>query len=172
MVIGIGGVSRAGKTTLAYKIREWFGKKTVFILHQDDYTQPEEKLPKIKDHIDWEHPDSLDFSKLKSLLQEYSNRYPLVIVEGLLVFHDQQLMSLLDKRIYIQISKEAFLNRKTLDNRWGDEPDWYIEHIWTSHFNYGLLPLNEKNTLQIDGEACCTDEIVQKFLEIHQKPNS
>jgi uridine kinase len=171
MVIGIGGVSRAGKTTLAYKIREWIGEPHVFILHQDDYIQPEEKLPKIKHHTDWEHPDSLDFAKLSSLLKKYINQYPIVIVEGLMVFYDQQILDLLDKRIYIKISKDAFLSRKTLDNRWGDEPEWYIEHIWDSHFKYGLLPLNEKNSLQIDGEVCCTDEIVKNFIEIPQKPN-
>ncbi len=166
MVIGIGGVSRAGKTTLAYKIREWIGKPHVFILHQDDYIQPEKKQPKINGIIDWEHPGSLDFIKLKYLLQKYTKQFPFVIVEGLMVFYDRQIFDLLDKRIYIQISKETFLNRKTLDKRWGDEPEWYMEHIWKSHLKYGLLPSNEDNILQIDGEVCCDDEIIKNYIEI------
>lgn len=172
MIIGIGGVSRAGKTTLAFKIREWLGNNSVCILHQDKYIQAEFDIPRIQDHIDWEHPASLDFDQLSKLINEKSQMYQIVIIEGLMAFYNPELLKIMDKKIYIQISKDAFLNRKTLDNRWGDEPDWYIEHIWDSHFKYGLLPVNEKNTLEIDGEACCTDEIVQKFLEIPQKSNS
>lgn len=166
MVIGIGGVSRAGKTTLAYKIRQWFGDETVFILHQDEYIQPESKMPKIQGHIDWEHPGSLDFETLKNLITEKSQKYPIVIVEGLMVFYEKALLDLMDRKIYIEISKDAFLQRKTLDNRWGNEPGWYIEHIWDSHFKYGLILKNDKNTLHIDGEACGTDDKVRDFLKI------
>ena len=70
----------------------------------------------------------------------------------------------MDKRLYIRISKEAFLSRKTLDNRWEDEPDWYIEHIWESHFLIGLVPLGIDHMMQLDGEAGFVDEIVQKYI--------
>jgi uridine kinase len=166
MIIGIGGVSRAGKTTLAYKIREWLHSQKVFIIHQDEYIQPEDSIPKIKNHIDWEHPKSLDFKKLKEIISEKKNEYQLILVEGLMVFNDDELLNMMDKKIYIEISKEAFLNRKTLDNRWGDEPDWYIEHIWDSHFLYGLLPGDQKNAIKVDGEGCCIDDQIQDFLNI------
>jgi len=170
MIIGIGGVSRAGKTTLAFKIREWFGKDKVCILHQDQYIQDEDHMPRIKNHIDWEHPDSLDFDQLKKLTLEKSKECPIVIVEGLMVFHDEELNQLMDRKIYIKISKDAFLNRKTLDNRWGKEPKWYIDHIWESHFIYGLLPENDKDAFVADGEACCIDDNVQKYLKIPKTP--
>lgn len=165
MIIGIGGVSRAGKTTLAFKIREWFGKAHVCILHQDQYIQDESNMPLIKNHIDWEHPDSLDFEMFKKITNEKAKEYSIVIVEGLMVFHDDELNEMMDRKIYIKISKEAFLSRKTMDNRWGKEPEWYIDHIWQSHFIYGLIPKNEKNVLEVDGEACGIDEIVQNYLK-------
>lgn len=171
MIIGIGGVSRAGKTTLAFKIREWLGKKQVCILHQDKYIQPEHSIPKIKGRIDWEHPYSLDFDKLIDLVKEMEKKYPVVIVEGLMAFHHPELLKMMDRKIYIRISKDAFLNRKTLDNRWGNEPDWYINHIWESHFIYGLISETEEGLLMVDGEACCVDDFVQQFLEIPKIPD-
>lgn len=168
MVIGIGGVSRAGKTTLAYKIREWIGKEKVLILHQDQYIQPETRIPQLQNHIDWEHPGSLDFKKLIQLTKEKSQEYEHVIIEGLMVFYHQDLLQLMDKKIYISISKQVFLNRKTLDKRWGNEPSWYINHIWESHFIYGLLPDSEKDSLKIDGESISAEEKVLEFLNIHK----
>lgn len=170
MIIGIGGVSRAGKTTLAFKIREWLGNNSVCILHQDKYIHSEFDIPRIQDHIDWEHPASLDFEQLSKLINEKSQMYQIVIIEGLMAFYKPDLLKIMDKKIYIQISKDAFLNRKTLDNRWEDEPDWYIEHIWDSHFKYGLLKEEGEDVLHIDGETCLMDDMVKDFLRIPKTP--
>jgi nicotinamide/nicotinate riboside kinase len=166
MVIGIGGLSRSGKTTLSYKIREWFGPDKALILHQDTYVKDEKIIPRIKNRIDWEHPKSLDFKELKSLILKNKSKYSVIIVEGLMVFYDAEIYKLFTKKIYIKISETAFLERKKDDNRWGKEPEWYIRHIWQSHFKYGLLPKSENSTLLIDGELCCEDEKVKKFLGI------
>lgn len=166
MIIGIGGVSRAGKTSLAFKIREWLGDREASIIHQDEFIQPMELMPKIHGHIDWEHPASLDFNRLLEKVKAESKLRKFVIVEGLMVFRSKELFSLLDKKIYLKIGKEVFLSRKTLDNRWGEEPDWYIEHIWNNHFIYGKLPDNETNILQLDGESCCIDQSTKEFLNL------
>ena len=166
MIIGIGGVSRAGKTSLAFKIREWIGYDEVLILHQDEFIQPMDKMPRISDHIDWEHPKSLNFESLIKKIEEFKKEKKTIIVEGLMVFWYPELLKMLDHKIFLTIRKETFLNRKTLDNRWGDEPDWYIQHIWDSHFIYGKLPDGEPNVLQLDGEACCTDEATKEFLKL------
>jgi uridine kinase len=164
MIIGIGGVSRAGKTSLALQIEKWYESGSVKILHQDDFIRPIEKMPLVKGHIDWEHPDSYDFVGLVKTIKKERKKFDIVVVEGLMVFGNQQLAKLMDKRIYIRISKEAFLSRKTLDNRWEDEPDWYIEHIWESHFVFGLVPQGFDHIMQLDGEAGFVDEIVQKYI--------
>lgn len=166
MIIGIGGVSRAGKTSLAFKIREWIGYDDVLILHQDEFIQPMDKMPRISEHIDWEHPKSLNFESLIKKIEEAKEGNKTIIVEGLMVFWNPELLKILDHKIFLSIRKETFLSRKTLDNRWGDEPDWYIQHIWDSHFIYGLLPEGEPNVLQLDGEACCTDEAAKDFLNL------
>lgn len=164
MIIGIGGVSRAGKTSLAFKIREWLGYDEVTILHQDEFIQPMKSMPMINGHVDWEHPRSLDFKDLFDRVNAEKELKKYVIVEGLMVFWSEELCALFDKKIYLKIGKEAFLSRKTLDNRWGNEPDWYINHIWNNHFIYGLIPDNDLNMLQLDGEASCIDNSTKKFL--------
>lgn len=164
MIIGIGGVSRAGKTSLAFKVREWIGYDEVIILHQDEFIQPIDKMPRISNHIDWEHPNSLDFDSLIKKIQQVKAENKTIIVEGLMVYWNPSLRSLFDRKIFLKIGKKTFLNRKTLDNRWKDEPDWYIEHIWDSHFIFGLLPDGEPNVLQLDGEASCIDKATKTFL--------
>jgi len=164
MIIGVGGVSRAGKTSLALQIEKWHDSGSVKILHQDDFIRPIDKMPLVREHIDWEHPDSYDFVGLIKAIKKERKKFDIVVVEGLMVFCNQQLAKLMDKRIYIRISKETFLSRKTLDNRWEDEPDWYIEHIWNNHFVYGLVPRGFDHIMQLDGEAGFVDEIVQKYI--------
>ena len=48
MIIGIGGVSRSGKTSLAILIKNILEKKgeSVIILSQDNYVFPDSKIPK------------------------------------------------------------------------------------------------------------------------------
>jgi len=166
MVIGIGGVSRAGKTSLALKIREWLGDDEVCILHQDEFIHPLDQMPQVEGHIDWEHPNSIDFKALTEKVKKEKELRKYVVIEGLMVFWSKELISLMDKKIYLKISKKTFLSRKTIDNRWEDEPAWYIEHIWDNHFIYGTLAEHESNTLQLDGEASSIDSSTKKFLGI------
>ena len=44
MIIGIAGVSRAGKTSLAMQIQKWVGTSNSIILSQDNYIQSMDKL--------------------------------------------------------------------------------------------------------------------------------
>ncbi|MFN3782422.1 MAG: uridine kinase [Spirosomataceae bacterium] len=139
MVIGIGGVSRSGKSTLANLLAAYFRKngKKVLIFHQDDFVLPDTLIPKIKQRIDWESPNSIDHTMLAAIVREFKNRVDIVIVEGLFAFFEPQLDSLYDKRVLVKISKRTFLIRKGMDNRWGYEPTWYINHIWQSFLTYG-----------------------------------
>jgi len=123
-------------------------------------------MPKINGHIDWEHPESLDFIRLKEDMEQACKDFEVLIVEGLMVFWNRKLTDLLQKKIYLTIDKEAFLERKTIDKRWEDEPEWYIEHIWESHFKYGKLPPHSKDVLQLDGESGLGKKIIMNFLNI------
>lgn len=151
-VIGIGGVSRSGKSFLASSLAERLSPDDCIILSQDNFVFPEEKIPRIRDHVDWEVPESIDFDRLIRAVQSRSERAAWVIVEGLLAFWDPRLYELFDYRIFITLSKETFMIRKPTDLRWGAEPEWYVRYIWDCYQVYGQYPEGSEPHLVLDGE--------------------
>ena len=136
MLIGIGGVSNAGKSSLALRIKNYYSSKKVAILCQDDYAFPSEKIPLIKDHIDWECPESIDFINFEKAVIDAMAENDVVIAEGIFAYHHNNSNKLFDKKIFLTLDSRFFFMRKNTDLRWGKEPDWYIEHIWNNHIKY------------------------------------
>lgn len=165
MVIGIGGISTAGKSKLANRLKEYFSDKKVSVLCQDNYAMPTSQIPKINGHTNWEIPESLDFDRFYKLILEEKKKNDIVVAEGLFVFYEKRLNELFDKKIFMAISKETFLERKSIDLRWGKEPEWYMEHIWNSHHEYCAELDKELNAFQLSGENPVEmDELIQ-YLE-------
>jgi nicotinamide/nicotinate riboside kinase len=154
MIIGIAGVSRSGKTSLSDLIQKKLimkGEMTI-VLHQDDYVMPEKDIPKIRHRIDWECPQSIDFQCFRSEILEAKKHCEHVITEGLLNFWDNEISLLFDKKIFVEISKQTFLERRQKEKRWGFEPKWFYEHVWQSYLKYGKNGLDE-TTIMLSGEA-------------------
>lgn len=163
LCIGIGGVSRSGKTFLAALINA--AMDDTMIIGQDKYICAESEIPKINGHIDWEIPESIDWVKLKSDIEMAVHSGKTVLVEGLLAFSNPDINRIYDIAIFIQLGKREFLKRKQHDLRWGKEPDWYIGHIWNSYEKYGQLPEGFKHALLLDGEQDFDLNIITKYLE-------
>lgn len=158
MIIGIGGASRSGKTSLAILIKTILENngQTAIVLGQDDYAFAEESvIPKIKHRVDWERPESIDFEWYKKDILTKQKEYQNVIAEGLFNFYDTDINALFEVKFFTQISKNTFLKRKKADTRWGIEPDWYIEHIWKSYLKYGRTILDDSfaNVVVLSGET-------------------
>ena len=165
MIIGIGGISNAGKSVLAEKIKKHFPDKSIKILCQDNFAHPTPAIPKINDHTNWEIPESLDFEKFVKKVIAESGKYDIVIDEGLFIFYDERLNRLYDKMIYLSISKDTFIERKSEDLRWGKEPDWYMEHIWNSHQQFFEKVEFRKKAFQVSGENPVDLDAVINYLE-------
>ena len=152
MVIGIGGCSQSGKSTLSLKLKKKFenlGVKTI-ILDIDDFVKSTRDIPWIRFHVDWEIPDSIDFVKYERAIIQAKLDSEIVICDGFLVYHDPKIYQYFDKRLFVDVSKSVFLKRKKKNLRWGREPDWYIEYIWTCYLKYGRVDhVNE--VLFLDG---------------------
>ena len=147
MIIGIGGCSSSGKSTLAKTLAAQ--KSSPKILSLDDYTFPENNLPIVGNRYNWEIPEAYDFDRL---LQDINgNRSDCLFVEGILVFYDPRVVALLDTKIFISIEKDTFFRRRKLETRWGNEPDWFLEYVWASYTNYGQIKLDD-NYVVISGE--------------------
>ncbi len=166
MIIGIGGVSRSGKTSLAKALQAHFrdkDKKAV-ILHQDEYVFPEEQIPKIRGKVDWEDPTSIDFERFREDILEYEPSSDVLIAEGLFAFYDAATNTLYDRAFFLTVAKATFLERKEKDLRWGKEPAWYIEHIWNSFQKYGHPRGPMPPTLYLNGERPLDWSRVLAFL--------
>jgi len=168
MIIGIGGVSNAGKTTLANRLQKKLSPLKICTLCQDDFARPTFEIPRINGHVDWEVPESIDLPKYYRHILKEHEKYDIVIAEGLFAFCDRHINKHYDKKIFLTISKETFWRRKSKDLRWGKEPDWYMEHIWESHFKCGLLKEIDKNTLILSGEESIDLDALLPFLEIEK----
>ena len=183
MTIGIGGISRSGKSTLAALIYRFFtveirnpdsfgkGGQTATILAQDDYVFPIEKISKIQNgkdiEIDWETPESIDFQRYRKAILDAQQQFDHVITEGLLNFYAEDVNDLFDKCFFVEISKPTFLSRKAVDKRWGKIPTWYIEHIWTSYERWGrtILDNKKKEVLILSGEVDFDLDVIIEFLK-------
>ncbi|MEZ4900591.1 MAG: hypothetical protein R2822_01930 [Spirosomataceae bacterium] len=154
MVIGIGGRSRSGKTTLAEAL-VWHQRtqnKRAIALHQDDFVKRLGDIPLIQGETDWETPDSIDFELLKKTVLFLKTDFDFIIIEGFLAFADSQLNALYDRCFFTVISEETFKIRKANDDRWGAIPDWYVNHIWESFLNYGQPPVDLPPLMEVNGE--------------------
>jgi nicotinamide/nicotinate riboside kinase len=168
MIIGIGGISNAGKSTLARRIKNHYSSKSVSIICQDDYAVATEKIPTINDHADWERPESINFSLYEKVVKEEIEKSEIVIIEGIFAFYKNNLLEIMDKKIYLNLDNKSFIMRKKNDFRWGQEPDWYIEHIWKSHYKYCYNNI-PKDALVINANNDIDINVVLDFLSGNQE---
>ena len=163
LCIGIGGVSRSGKTFLADLLQKEIPGSIV--IHQDTYIPIETEIPKIKNHTDWEKPEAIDWDKFRQAIELGILSGKTVLVEGLFAFHKMEINNLYNKAIFINLSHQEFLSRKRMDLRWGKEPEWYINHVWNSYLIYGQMPEYFMNPLIINGEHNLNMAQIIQYLE-------
>ncbi|PID94307.1 MAG: uridine kinase [Bacteroidetes bacterium] len=136
LVIGIAGGSGSGKTTVVRELVKRLPKDSVSVISQDFYYRDKGHLtPEEKRRINFDHPDSIEFSLLNqhldALAQGHTVQRPIysyvtcarsketlplsprrvVIVEGILIFTDQELCKRLDVKVYVDADSDDRLMR-------------------------------------------------------------
>lgn len=137
ILIGIGGVSRAGKSKLASYLKQHLTDAE--LINQDNFTKKKSDIPTIKGRIDWEHPDSIAWNSLEVKIHKSLQNHSYTLLEGLFAFYNRTIENQMSLKINLSIDKQRFLNLKEIDQRWGNEPKWFIEHIWQSNLRYGQI---------------------------------
>lgn len=137
VLIGITGGSGSGKTTFIKELRSLYTPEEVCIISQDDFYHPRQEQKKDREGvINFDLPSSVDLKKfaesIRSLikgraiaLQEYNfnNKAqkprtlhflpaPVIVVEGLFIFHIPALKSMLDLKIYIEAKENLKVIRR------------------------------------------------------------
>lgn len=138
IVIGIAGGTGSGKTTFAYNIVNLIGKDNITIISHDSYYRAINHLTsKERDERNFDHPDALETSLLIEHLKDLKNNksvkiptydfathcrvfdtekeiYPkkVIIVEGILIFSDTELLNLFDIKVYVDIASDIRILRR------------------------------------------------------------
>ncbi len=141
MIIGISGGTGSGKTTIARKVIEAVGKKKVILIEQDSYYRNLEDMPLDERHqANFDHPDAIDSELLDNHLKRLKSGHevempvydfkthtrnsetdriipkPVVIVEGILIFAEPRILSLLDVRVFVDTPDDIrFIRRLKRD---------------------------------------------------------
>jgi len=141
VIIGIGGGSGSGKTTVALKVRDRFPRKTVEIIHHDSYYLDRPDLSSQERHrINYDHPAAFETSLLVQHLamlragkpidipvydfttQRRSDQVEQILpadilfVEGILVLESPELRGQMDIRLYVDVEDdERFIRRLQRD---------------------------------------------------------
>jgi len=141
-IIGISGGSGSGKTSFIKNLKEHFSDKEICFLSQDDYYKPRDQQKEDENGIkNFDLPESIemdefyfDLIKLTNGMsidrQEYTfnndnkdpgiihlNPAPIIIVEGLFVFHDSKLFNLMDLKILIHATDTQKIIRRIKRDR-------------------------------------------------------
>jgi uridine kinase len=136
VLIGIAGGTGSGKTTLAEKLHEAFPDKSILISQDSYYKNRMDLSFDERAKINFDHPNSLDFSMLKEHLVDLKNnqsidqpvynfaihgREPqtkriepaqLIIVEGILLFAAEEVRDLFDLKIFVDTDSDTRVLRR------------------------------------------------------------
>jgi uridine kinase len=151
-IIGIGGVSRSGKTHLSHDIVWHYrqqGKKTIAV-RQDDFVKLNGNIPKINDEINWEIPESIDYPLIIKTLNFLTADFDIIIIEGHLIYANKPLVEIIDTPFLLQTTKSTYSRRKADDTRWGNIPKWYVDYIWEAFEKFGSQELTNPVLIKTD----------------------
>ncbi len=141
IIIGIGGGTGSGKTTVAREVRKHFPEESVVILHHDSYYVDRSDLPPAsRENINYDHPDSFDNQLLLFQLNELRSGRPvekpiydfethtrrtetitvrparIILLEGILVLAEDVLRESMDIKLYVDTdADERFIRRLRRD---------------------------------------------------------
>jgi len=137
IIIGISGASASGKSLLANTIVNELGSDQVAIISEDSYYKDHSDIPlEERTKVNYDHPNSIDhellYNHLIALEQGETVEVPIynhsthtreketrrigqhsiIVLEGILLFVEQQLRDLMDIRIYMETSLDICLIRR------------------------------------------------------------
>src|SRR5215471_2373174 len=143
MIIGICGGTGSGKSTVAQKVLESVDRNHVAVLQHDSYYRNLGDMPlELRHNINFDHPDSLDndlfINHIEALRAGESIEQPIydftkhareprtirvdpkpvIIIEGILIFENPKLRSLMDIKIFVDTDSDIrFIRRLERDVR-------------------------------------------------------
>jgi len=144
-VIGIGGGSASGKSTIAEEVRRRLAPLAVQVINQDRFFWDAARLPRHANRAstrvwpDHNHPSSFDAAGLRSALREArEGGADVVIAEGILVLWDREARELMDLKVFVEADADERIVRRIRRNlaAGGDLDavcDFYLDSVRYRH---------------------------------------
>jgi uridine kinase len=138
IIIGVAGGSASGKTTVASRLKEEFKDSVELICHDFYYRAHNELHYEERSKLNYDHPNAFDTERLiediKQLKQGKAIERPVysytihnrldetvtvnpakvIILEGFLIFENQELLDLMDIKIFVDTAADERLIRRIL----------------------------------------------------------
>ena len=138
IVIGIAGGTGSGKSTMIDKIKEEFHDNITLLSHDFYYKRHDELTYEERTKLNYDHPDSIEtelmIEHIRQLCQWKSIQRPVydftihnrvdetvevhpskvVVVEGILIFENQELRDLCDIKVFIDTDADVRILRRIL----------------------------------------------------------
>ena len=138
VVIGIAGGTGCGKSTMIDKIRSEFHEKITILSHDFYYKEHSNMEFEEREKLNYDHPNAFDtdlfIEHIKALKEWKSIKRPVydftihnrvketvrvfpskvVIVEGILIFENKELLDLLDIKVFIDTDADVRIIRRIL----------------------------------------------------------
>jgi uridine kinase len=138
VVIGIAGGTGCGKSTMIKKIRSEFREKITILSHDFYYKEHSEMEFEEREKLNYDHPNAFDtdlmiehirvlkqWKPIKRPVYDFTihNRVKdtvttspakVIIVEGILIFENKELLELLDIKVFIDTDSDVRIIRRIL----------------------------------------------------------
>ena len=197
MIIGICGGSGSGKTTLLKRISKELKHLEPSIFSMDNYYLPIHKQQKdANGEINFDLPTALDKDRLVQDLHDLMNGLPievkeyhfnappdkntlitihpskLIIVEGLFLFHYEEVRKLIDFSIFMEVDPTTQLDRRLYRDQ---ETRGYsreaILYQWDNHvlpcFQQFLLPYEHDADFRFHNDSRADDEFERLMYDLN-----
>ena len=190
-IIGIAGGSGSGKSTLCVSLCKNHPDKCA-LLHVDDYFKKTEEAPEFNGFKNWDHPDSLRFDdiyrdlvslregrevtirtkgelynpefqhELKNKKEVVISPKPIIILDGYLAFYDPKLRELMDLKIYLDITVQKSIKRRS-PNKFAPGEEYFEKVLFPMHEKF-VEPTKQYADIVIDASGKNQEE-VYKIVE-------
>jgi len=150
MIVGISGRSCSGKTRIAKAMSLALDFK---VLHLDDYFIPGSK--------NWEAPEAYNFLELVKEIEKHNGD---LIVEGFLLFTNEEALKTFDKKVYLDIPDDTLLKRRKTRKDVPHSSDYILETVIPQSKIYEEAQ-REVADIVVSGEDS-QDGILKEVLEL------
>ena len=179
-LVGIVGGSGSGKSSFIEALKSQFSNENITVISQDNYYLPIDQQTKDENGwVNFDLPEAIDrkafYRDVKTLMEgepidihEYNfnngsssprvitlEPSPVIIMEGLFVFHYSEIAEMLDLKLFIEVEEDIKLERRIKrDATDRGYPEEEVRYQWEHHvipcFNKYLLPYRKVSHLIIN----------------------